>query len=40
VVHELGHFVGLPDDASAGVMGAWLPTGTRRLEALNAVFAS
>jgi hypothetical protein len=32
VMHELGHLAGLPDDNSSGLMGEFLPVGTRRLE--------
>jgi PKD repeat protein len=31
VAHELGHELGLEDTDGAGLMGIWLPTGTRRL---------
>jgi hypothetical protein len=40
VVHELGHIAGLPDDNGSALMLDTLPEGTRRLDALNAVFAS
>jgi hypothetical protein len=31
VAHELGHALGLEDTADGGLMGVFLPTGTRRL---------
>jgi hypothetical protein len=39
VMHELGHLAGLPDDNGSALMNDALPEGTRRLEALSAVFA-
>jgi hypothetical protein len=39
VLHELGHIAGLPDDSGSVLMLDALPTGTRRTDALNAVFA-
>jgi uncharacterized delta-60 repeat protein len=39
VLHELGHIAGLPDDNSSLLMAGLLPTGTRRTDGLNAVFA-
>jgi hypothetical protein len=33
VAHELGHVIGLVDDAGSGLMGEFLPSGTRRLPA-------
>jgi hypothetical protein len=39
VLHELGHVTGLQDDAGGDVMAGLLPTGTRRTEALDRVFA-
>jgi hypothetical protein len=40
VLHELGHIVGLPDDNGTALMAELLPTGVRRTDALNVVFAS
>jgi uncharacterized delta-60 repeat protein len=39
VLHELGHFAGLADDSGSVLMDELLPTGTRRTDALVAVFA-
>jgi uncharacterized delta-60 repeat protein len=39
VLHELGHIAGLPDDSGSALMLDALPSGTRRTDALNAVFA-
>ena len=39
VLHELGHLVGLADDNGTALMAESLPTGTRRTDGLNAVFA-
>jgi hypothetical protein len=39
VLHELGHIAGLADDSGSVLMLDALPNGTRRTEALNAVFA-
>ena len=36
----MGHIVGLPDDNGTPLMAELLPTGTRRIDALNAVFAN
>ncbi len=38
VLHELGHLTGLPDDDGSALMGGTLPEGTRRTDALNALF--
>jgi hypothetical protein len=40
VLHELGHLVGLADDNGTALMAESLPTGTRRTDALGAVFAN
>jgi hypothetical protein len=40
VLHELGHIAGLPDDSGSALMLDALPTGTRRTDALNAIFAA
>ena len=37
VLHEMGHLVGA-DDGGDGLMAAVLPEGTRRTDALDAVF--
>jgi len=39
VLHELGHFAGLADDSGPALMAEFLPTGTRRTDALGAAFA-
>ena len=40
VLHEMGHLAGLPDqDTGDGLMADALPTGTRRTDALDQVFA-
>jgi uncharacterized delta-60 repeat protein len=40
VLHELGHLAGLADDNGTALMAESLPTGTRRTDALGAVFAN
>jgi hypothetical protein len=40
VLHELGHIIGLPDDSGSALMAGLLPAGTRRTDALNAVFTA
>jgi uncharacterized delta-60 repeat protein len=39
VLHELGQIAGLPNDSGSTLMAESLPTGTRRTDALGAVFA-
>ncbi len=39
VLHEMGHIAGLADDNNDGLMGTYLPLGTRRTDALDAIFA-
>jgi uncharacterized delta-60 repeat protein len=39
VLHELGQIAGLPNDSGPALMDEFLPTGTRRTDALGAVFA-
>jgi hypothetical protein len=39
VLHELGHLAGLPDDSGSALMAGTMPAGTRRTDALNAVFS-
>jgi uncharacterized delta-60 repeat protein len=40
VLHELGHLAGLADDSGSALMADALPMGTRRTDALNAVFTA
>jgi hypothetical protein len=39
MLHELGQIAGLPNDSGSALMAESLPTGTRRTDALGAVFA-
>ena len=39
MLHELGQIAGLANDSGSALMDEFLPTGTRRTDALAAVFA-